>query len=189
MAGLCRTGVTISHFFLEEKLKEGDRAIDATCGNGNDTLFLAHLVGDSGLVFGFDIQEKAINNTLEKLTAADLSQRVKLIQAGHQLMRQYINEPVKGVIFNLGYLPGGDQQVITESHTTIEAITGALELLQPGGLVIIVLYPGHAGGQQEAAAVLDFAEQLDKSKWDVVQFKHLNRTEGSPQVLIIEDKR
>ena len=39
---------------------KGDYAVDATLGNGHDTCFLAEIVGDSGKVFGFDIQKKRL---------------------------------------------------------------------------------------------------------------------------------
>jgi len=69
--------------------------VDATCGNGNDTAFLASLVGENGRVFGFDIQDKAIANTTKKLTDLNLIDRVTLIKDGHQNMDKYIDCPVK----------------------------------------------------------------------------------------------
>ncbi len=37
--------------------------IDATCGNGFDTLFLCRTAGENGHVKAFDIQEQAIERT------------------------------------------------------------------------------------------------------------------------------
>ena len=53
--------------FIRDHVKEGDICIDATAGNGNDTLVLCELVGDAGKVFAFDIQEMAVKNTRERL--------------------------------------------------------------------------------------------------------------------------
>ena len=49
--------------FISEHVKEGDLCIDATMGNGNDTLLLSRLCGEKGHVLAFDIQEIALANT------------------------------------------------------------------------------------------------------------------------------
>ena len=94
-----------SHQYIKACVNEGDTVVDATCGNGNDTVFLAQLVGERGRVFGFDIQDAAIENTAGKLEELKLLKRVTLIKDGHENMGNYVNENIKAVMFNLGYLP------------------------------------------------------------------------------------
>lgn len=98
---------------VAEVLREGDRAVDATAGNGWDTLFLARLVGPDGRVYAFDIQQAALDETAALLRKNKLLERVDLIHAGHEAMASYVKEPVAAVMFNLGYLPGGDHSIVT----------------------------------------------------------------------------
>ena len=53
----------LTHLLISHIIKEGSRVVDATAGNGHDTFFLSNLVGETGKVFSYDIQEVAINNT------------------------------------------------------------------------------------------------------------------------------
>lgn len=141
--------VPLSHYFMERCLCQGDDAIDATCGNGQDTLLLARLVGDRGRVWGFDIQAGAIVSTRGLVESSGFGDRVTLFQAGHERMAEFITGPVKAVIFNLGYLPTGDRGVKTEVGSTIAALDQSLGLLQPGGMTLVALYTGHDGGDEE----------------------------------------
>lgn len=178
--------VKIAHGFSEPFLGQGAIAVDATVGNGHDTLFLAGRVGSTGRVYGFDIQHEALRKTGDRLVKAGLSQRVKLIQAGHQYMAQYINEPVDVVMFNLGYLPGGDHGIITKADTTVIAIEAALKLLRPGGLLSIVVYTGHPGAAEERGAVEEAASRLDRRLYCVMRMEFVNRLKNPPYLLLIE---
>jgi 16S rRNA C1402 N4-methylase RsmH len=139
-----------------ECLGPGDWAIDATVGNGHDALALAQLVGPSGRVFGFDIQAEAISATEARLAAAGIG-NVELFRCDHARMRDVLPQEARNrvavVAFNLGYLPGGDHRVITQAPSTLAALDASLELLRPGGLITVIAYPGHAGGDDEAQAV------------------------------------
>ena len=104
------------------RVMPGDTVIDATVGNGHDTLFLARLVGREGLVYGFDIQQVALERTAARLQEAGLQDRVQLIHAGHEELKKYVPDFVQAVMFNLGYLPGADKSVTTLGHTTLRAI-------------------------------------------------------------------
>jgi tRNA G37 N-methylase Trm5 len=149
-----------AHREIAEVLHEGDLAIDATAGNGHDTVFLAKLVGEAGQVIAFDVQEQAIVSTRERLAAEGLLERVKLVHGSHGWIAKHAAAgSVTAVMFNLGYLPGGDHSVITRTEETLQALDGALEALRAGGLLTIVCYPGHEGGDQESAAVVAWAEQ------------------------------
>lgn len=142
---------------LAAVLQAGDHALDATVGNGHDTLFLARQVGATGHVWGFDVQADAIADTREQLIALGLQQRVSLLQLGHQDLADALPAEVRGrlaaVMFNLGYLPGSDKRVTTQADTTLAALAAAREQLRPGAMLSVLAYRGHPGGQQEAAAV------------------------------------
>ena len=150
------------HDMLIKLIEAEDRVIDATVGNGHDTLFLAK---QGAHVIGFDIQEAAILKTKERIEGAGVESNVTLKKMGHEQMLEVIPEnwlgKVKLVMFNLGYLPGGNKSVITKRNTTLEALDAAARTLQDGGWLSIVLYPDHPGGSEEADAVLDWVEQQE----------------------------
>jgi SAM-dependent methyltransferase len=162
---LLRGPVPLSHLFIRNFVCAGDNVVDATCGNGHDTLLLAEYVGRSGCVWGFDIQESAIAETGRRLSENGLLDRVKLLQAGHEEMKKHVNTPSKMVLFNLGYLPGGDHRITTSPETTVTALTQALELLMPNGMVMVTVYPGHSGGFAEQKVVNDWAAGLDPKQY------------------------
>lgn len=130
-------------------------AIDATAGNGHDTLFLAELVGPTGRVWAVDIQADAIART--QLRVGEWIDRVELHRADHANLKSIVPAEMHGrisiVMFNLGYLPGGEKSMITRTGSTLVALDAASELLGPGGLLSMIAYPGHPGGDQEALAV------------------------------------
>jgi len=146
-----------AHQRLLPRLHEGDLAVDATAGNGHDTLFLARRVGVEGHVYAFDIQPQALEETGRRLQEAGMASRVTLLQAGHEEMERRLPAEVRGhlaaVMFNLGYLPGSDKQRVTTASTTLQALEQAVRLLAPGGLLSVLAYRGHPGGREEAEAV------------------------------------
>ncbi|MGM0595230.1 MAG: class I SAM-dependent methyltransferase, partial [Pseudomonadota bacterium] len=142
------------HQALAERLADGDCVVDATVGNGHDTLFLARCVGESGSVYGLDIQQTALASADRRLCAAGLAQRVSLYHAGHEAMALALPATLQGrlkaVVFNLGYLPGGDKSRTTGSRTTLAALEQAREWLGSGGVISVLAYTGHPGGREEA---------------------------------------
>src|SRR5512144_1655855 len=88
-----RGAVALAHFFLRVRVKPGDRVMDATCGNGHDTLFLAGLVGAGGTVFAFDVQEQALEKTRQLLGENGYLDRVQLFHAGHEELAAYVADP------------------------------------------------------------------------------------------------
>ncbi len=158
-----------SQQLLAQYLKPGDLAIDATVGNGHDTCFLAEAVGEAGRVYGFDIQQQALDAAWQRLDQAALAARVALYHAGHETMVQQLPSELRGqvrvVMFNLGYLPGGDKGRTTHLSTTLAALGQALELLAPGGLLSVMAYTGHPGGREEAEAVKAWANNLPRPPW------------------------
>jgi SAM-dependent methyltransferase len=179
----------LAHSLVRQTLKPEGWAIDATVGNGHDTLFLAELAGAGGHVFGFDIQAQALASAGKRL--AGLAQ-VTLNYAGHERMADFLPEEASGriaaVMFNLGYLPGHDHSVTTRSGTTIAALDQSLGFLAVKGIVTLVLYTGHPGGAEEAANVLAHARELP-AQFAASHFKRLNAASPAPELLAIQRLR
>lgn len=175
-----------SHNIINGIVQFGDTAVDATAGNGNDTVFLVSLVGPRGKVYSFDIQEKALEKTKNKLNKENLLDRVVLIKDGHETMDFYIKEKVKTVMFNLGYLPGGDHSIGTKGDTTITAIRKAMELITVHGIISIVVYYGGDSGFDEKDAVLNFINEIDYKKYTVMKTEFVNQPNCPPILICIE---
>lgn len=170
--------------FLSQYLHPGETAVDATCGNGHDTVALAKM--GAKRIYGFDLQQQALDTTKEALIREGLySDAIHLILDGHENMRQYIKEPVQAVVFNLGYLPSSSKEIVTRKETTLKAVSQALMLLKQGGLLCITMYSGHPGGEEEKKAVLSFAESLDKAQYHAVYLNMLNQRNHPPEILLI----
>ncbi|NLI12389.1 class I SAM-dependent methyltransferase [Pelotomaculum propionicicum] len=180
------SAVYLAQFFVAEAVNNGGTAVDATAGNGNDTLFLARLVGEGGKVYAFDTQAKALQITQELLKNNGCMERVELLQAGHEKMRKLVPGPVDAVMFNLGYLPGGDHSIVTQPLTTLKALGAALELLRTGGRIGLVIYTGHPGGREEAETVEKFISSLNADIFKVIKISFVNRAANAPVVIVIE---
>ncbi len=176
----------IVHLLLEKFLAEGQCVVDATVGNGYDTLFLAQAVGTSGQVYAFDIQAQALNETKKLLMKHDCMQQVKLIHDGHENLSQYIQEPVNAIIYNLGYLPGGNKHIITSKETTLLSLRQGLEILGSGGIITLIIYPGHPGGAEEAAAIEELLASLSSQTWQIMSWSRVNGTaRPAPSLLLL----
>jgi SAM-dependent methyltransferase len=182
--------VEYCHHLLRSHVAPGDAAVDATAGNGHDTLLLAQLTAPGGIVFACDVQPAALAATQRRLESAGIhAGSYRLIESGHQHLAAILppehHGRIAAVVFNLGYLPGGDHTLTTTAATSIPAMQQALELLRPGGLIVAVLYTGHPGGAEEADAVRAFAAALPGSAWLVTEHRTLNTTRPAPGVLAI----
>jgi SAM-dependent methyltransferase len=175
-----------AHEYAREITREGDTVVDATMGNGNDTLFLARLVGPTGKVYAFDIQSAAIDRTREKLEREGLCDRCELICDGHENLDSYVKTPVRLVMFNLGYLPGGSHSIGTRAETTIEAIEKSLSILRDDGLVIIVVYYGGDSGFEERDALLEYLGRMDCRRYSVMKAEFINQINCPPFLICIE---
>ncbi|MFC6039132.1 class I SAM-dependent methyltransferase [Paenisporosarcina macmurdoensis] len=169
---------------LKSTVSPGDIVIDGTAGNGHDTLFLAELVGSTGHVYAFDVQQAAIEATL--LRVADWQDNVTVIHAGHETISSYVTKEISAAVFNLGYLPGKDHSIITQPHTTIEAIESCLHLLKVNGLIVLVVYHGHEGGDKEREDLLNYVSNLPQSFVHVLKYEFVNQQNHPPFVLVIE---
>ncbi|MDF2985581.1 MAG: putative rRNA methylase [Eubacterium sp.] len=183
---ILKNSLNQSHQIVSSIVEKGDLVIDATAGNGNDTVFLAGLIGKEGSVYSFDIQQSALNATQQKLMEKQLDDKVRLIHDGHQNIKNYISEPVKAVMFNLGYLPGGDHSIGTKGNTTIEAIKASMELLAVHGIISIVVYYGGDSGFDEKNEVMDFIKTIDCKKFTVMRMDFVNQINCPPILICIE---
>ena len=183
---MLKNAVELSHFYLKQFLKEGSFVVDATCGNGGDTLFLAEIVGENGLVYGFDIQKDAIENTKIRLENVSLSNRVQLFQDGHENMEKYLGcKMADAFVFNLGYLPKGDHALHTKPDTTIIAIQTALKHLNKEGIIAVSIYHGGDSGYEERDSVLSYLETLDKHNYKVIIHHYSNKPNDPPILAVI----
>lgn len=175
--------------WLGPKLRAGDTAIDATVGNGFDTLFLAKRVAPGGLVFGFDIQAQALENARRKIPA-DLDVTVHWLHTCHSGINNHLPEGLHGqiqaVMFNLGFLPGAGKTIITQTQTTLQALTQAAALIRLNGVISVVAYPGHAGGGNECAAVAEFCRNLDAKQFCVSIIDSTGASDTTPKLFQIE---
>ena len=172
--------------YVRRAVTDGDCVIDATMGNGKDTAFLAELVGEAGHVTAFDVQEEAVARTRENLAAAGLLERCTLVHCGHEHMNQYQQPGVSAVMFNLGWLPGGDKRVTTQADTTRRALEAALYLLAPGGIITVCVYPGHEEGGRERDALAVWARALDVRRFSVLHHRFVNARTGTPELYLIQ---
>lgn len=185
------------HFTVEAQnlaksyLANGSIAIDATCGNGFDTLFLAEQVGSSGVVYGLDIQERAIESVRQKLLEKSMLSQCNLVVGCHSQLNSIVNPIHAGVVsvvmFNLGYLPLGDKSIVTRPATTLAALDQASELVRPGGLISVLAYPGHAGGLDEANCVANWVGRSEPS-FQAEKFQDLNNA-NSPILWALTKER
>jgi predicted methyltransferase len=177
---------------LEKSVTNGAVVVDATLGNGHDTLFLAGLVGENGRVYGFDVQEDAIHSSSERLKQNGFEDRVTIFHAGHEQLSQLIpvehHGKVTAAIFNLGYLPGSDKTIVTKPETTIAAIEQLLEIMVPEGIIILVIYHGHEEGAVERDALLTYCQEIDQKKAHVLQYRFINQQNNPPFIVAIEKR-
>lgn len=181
-----------ARILLEKVVHSGDIAIDCTAGNGHDTLFLAKRVGENGHVYSFDIQEKAIEKTKKRIQDHDVEKQVTLLHESHDHLTDCIpashQGKIKGAIFNLGYLPGGDKEIVTKPDSTLASIEQLFRMLDAGGIIVLVIYHGHEQGKLEKTAVLHYAEQLNQEDAHVLKYEFINQKNYPPFIVAIEKR-
>lgn len=161
--------IKLAHSIVKRAIQPGDTVIDATAGNGHDTLFLAQCVQEQGRVLSIDVQHSAIESTAEKLLANGVT-HVTQIEGDHSIVLDRLNQETQTarvIMFNLGYLPGGDKERITTKDTTKKAVSSGLQLLSAGGVMTVTAYRGHPGGQEEANAVKEIARETSGETFSV----------------------
>jgi hypothetical protein len=190
---LFHSHIDLAHKHWKTLIKLGDTVIDATCGNGHDTLVLAQyaLTPDSGKLYAMDLQQKAIDSSeqllLERLDR-DLFEKIQFIHGCHsEFPKEILPGSVRLVAYNLGYLPGGDKSKTTLAETTLNSIQKAQELIMEGGLISITCYPGHSEGKREEGLIFDFSASLDPKQWSCCQHRWTNRSHA-PSLLMIQKR-
>lgn len=177
----------LAHNLIREVLRPGDAAIDATAGNGYDTQFLAETVGIDGIVYAFDIQPAAITMTAQRLAAAGLT-NCRLILGSHAGLQTELplgSRPIKAVMLNLGYLPGGDKQQTTCTETTLAAIHQGLALMSGGGIMTVLAYTGHFGGADEATEVERLLNTLPADHFQVFEPAPASGKKNAPRLFVV----
>lgn len=165
---------------VKEHIQSGDSCIDATAGNGKDTEFLCEQVGENGKVYAFDIQKEALEKTGERLKKSGLSDRCEQILDGHENMKKYVREPVAALMFNFGYLPGGDHKIATKPKTSIRAVRAGLDLLKKGGIMSLCIYSGGDTGYEEKETLLNYLKELNSREFLVLMGCYYNRQNDPP---------
>lgn len=190
----------MAHWMLKDIIKTNDVVVDATMGNGYDTQFLAELGAN---VYAFDVQEEALNATEKRLDDAGIKNQifeknlsnlltepsVNLILSGHEKLSEYVKEPIKAAIFNLGYLPKTDKSVVTKADTTLTALDALTNQLVVGGRIAIMIYYGHEGGMEEKDAVIKWTSNLPQKDWEVTSYAPLNQIHTPPILVLIEKRK
>lgn len=166
---------------VQEQIQPGDLCIDATMGNGNDTEFLCRAVGPSGRVLAFDIQQAALDHTRERLCQKLEFVNYELYLESHEHLEKYgTKESVSAVLFNLGYLPGGDHSLATRPESSIRAMEAGLSLLKAGGILSVCIYSGGDSGFEERDSVLRWLRSLDPRRYLVLVTEYYNRPNHPP---------
>lgn len=173
-------------------IEPGDFVIDATCGNGHDTLILSEAVGSFGNVMAIDVQQEAIRSAQELLYESG-KQNVNFVQGNFRNIKELAHENFPGrypaaIVFNLGYLPGGNKALTTETEDSLEAVKQALDLIKQDGIVTVVLYSGHEEGAREKKAILEMAKNLSSKRYHAVYTNMLNQKKAPPEILWITRK-
>ncbi|MBP9840851.1 MAG: class I SAM-dependent methyltransferase [Simkaniaceae bacterium] len=159
--------LSLAHALWKSHLSKNDLVIDATAGNGHDSLFLSTL----GVhLYVMDIQEKALQTTKERL--AHYPHTHYFLQS-HATFPS-LPSPPKLIIYNLGYLPGGDKTVTTQTSSTLQSLEAATSLLLPGALITVMCYSGHAEGAKEEKELISFYSAL--KGWEVTHHRWLKHS-------------
>lgn len=174
LAQMFKPHIALAHHYWKTKVGPGSRVIDATAGNGYDTLYLAELLQGQGELTSYDIQPTAIHETQKKIAALppELTKMIHLRLQSHAFFEE---KQLDLIVYNLGYLPGGDKKVTTRVETTLQSVGNALDSLNPQGALSITCYPGHEEGEREEKALLDYLEKLHRAQWTICYHKWINR--------------
>ena len=175
------------HDGLRRLVCPGDRVVDATLGNGHDALVLAECVGESGRVWGFDVQAAAIASTRQRLSGARC---FSAFQADHARLSEHLPKEARGtlrtVVFNLGYLPGGEHRIVTRPESTLSALATSLDWLAPGGVLCCTCYRGRPEEADEAEAVTSWFAALPASSGWLTRIERLGARTPPPLFFWLE---
>lgn len=191
-APLFQSHIDLAHSYWKRIVLGGDLVIDATCGNGHDTLFLAQLnlsEQKKGKLIAIDRQQQAISATQSRLSInlePELLKQIDFYCGCHSIFPKEISQgTVKLIVYNLGYLPGSDKTLTTMTNTTCKSLENALALICPGGVISMTCYPGHPEGRIEEERILQFSKTLSPEEWSCCYHQWTNRKD-SPGLLLFQ---
>ncbi len=178
--------VAYQHLVWQEQLKEAKVIVDATCGNGNDTLYLLEHSNEDAQIYAIDIQEAAIANTKKRL--GDTASRVHFIQDSHDLALETVPCGIDLIVFNLGYLPGADHQLMTSGETTVRAIKTACAKLSVGGMITVIAYPGTSQGMEEKHILELFLRSIPQHEFHCWRTEPINQVNEPPLLYVVQKR-
>jgi len=183
--------VYLAHEYWKQLISVGDTVIDATCGNGHDSLLLAQLAlnDDQGSVFCLDVQKQALKSTAQRLATIlppIQRRRVHYLEQGHEILPELPPQSVALIVYNLGYLPGSDKRIKTQPDTTLRSLDQARPLVRAGGAISLIAYPGHVEGALEQNALLKELATWDRNDWSVCQHSWTNRGPRAPSLFLLQ---
>jgi hypothetical protein len=178
--------VQVAQHLLRVKLRQARWVVDATVGNGNDTLFLARETPGHAIVWAFDIQETALCAAKRFITDHGFGHKVRFVLDSHSNVEQYIPAAIDVAMFNLGYLPGGNRTIVTKAESTLAALTAVLGKLSLGGVISVIVYPGHEQGEREARELQHFFSGLPSNIYTVGCWGLVNHSNKAPRTYLIE---
>ena len=179
---------TLAQTLIKEKFDRINYAVDATCGNGNDTLFLANLCKKDGMVYSFDVQEEALDKAEKLINTNTRPASVMFVNTGHENMEKVIKPKVDVVMFNLGFLPNSDSYICTKPETTIPALKSAINILRESGMLTVLCYPGTEEGRMETDEVIKWLNKLDKNELEISEHLSEKPDETTPVLYVVEKR-
>lgn len=184
--------VQFQHLIWDRVMQNAKVVVDATCGNGHDLLYLAEHADDGCHLYGIDIQDQAIYKSRSLLESKELTKNITLtfIHRSHDiaLEEEFVDNSIDLMIFNLGYLPGSNHEVITKPHHTIEAIKTGLRKLSKSGVITIVAYPGTKEGMEEMQILTSYLSYLEQKLYNVCHWHPLNQIKNPPELYILQKR-
>ena len=171
---------------INDKFSRIKYGIDATCGNGNDTLFLVGICDPDGMIFSFDIQEEALDITEKLLSGNNITQSVMLVNSGHENMEKVIKPKVDVVMFNLGFLPYSESTICTKPETTIPALVSACNLIREGGIITVLCYPGTVKGKTETNEVKAWINGINGNEFLVSEYTSDDPDDTTPVLYVLQ---
>jgi len=185
---LYNRSTNIIKLYMENQLKADSVVIDCTMGNGHDSLYAKELMGKSGKLYGFDIQAMALEKSKILLEAHNLSDHVFYIKDSHEHVDQYVTEKVDLIMFNFGFLPGGDKSITTFFESSSTAIKKSFDLLKQYGIITMIFYPGHEEGKRELLQIMSDLEKIDQRDFDIHHGRFINQINNPPEYVVIQKR-
>lgn len=171
-----------AHRLWKEHLKCRANAIDATCGRGGDLIALADLLllpPYFNQIIVYDIQKRALKiaqmRAKMRFSPRQMDRIIWLERCHSMLGEAEADLPISLIVYNLGYLPGGNRELTSCAVTTIQSLKQAAQILQPSGAISIMCYPGHFEGGIETTVVREFAKQLNAENWEVSEYSYAGK--------------